>query len=241
MRLLLPLLACAGALTILAPTAQAQEPATPPPAAAPVPVPVPPTPALFPDSLAAPAGPFFVVAGSFRSKASAQQVAHRSGAWVLRSDLYAGMTPGHYAVVFGPYADRADAEAQQAASGVPEAYVRTAGPSMLPAFLGDAALLSALLGEIAADVSEHAGGERACAPDEPYVEVRLAVLEPPALSASPSTPPDSSGVAADSAAVSVAVPAAAPDALQRRPMGVRGFWVVRRTGEVRRIEPCAEG
>ena len=93
MRLLLPLLACASALALCVPTAQAQEPTTLPPAAAPVPaapvpaaVPPPATPALFPDSLAAPAGPFFVVAGSFRSKASAQQVAHRSGAWVLRSD-----------------------------------------------------------------------------------------------------------------------------------------------------------
>ena len=201
-------------LLIAGPDARAQQPGPP---------------AVFPDSLAEPAGPFFVVAGSFRSKASAQQVAHRTGAWVLRSDLYAGMTPGHYAVVFGPYAHRADADAKQASAGLPGAYVRTAGPSMLPAFLGDAALLSALLGEIAADVTERAGGDAPCAPDEPYVEVKLGVLEP-------APPPAASGVAPGDS-VSAALPA-----LQRRPMGVRGFWVVRRTGEVRRIEPgCAGG
>jgi hypothetical protein len=214
------------ALSIVGP-ALAQD--APPP---PVPAPSPST--FFPDSLAAPAGPFFVVAGSFRSKASAQQVAHRIGAWVLRSDLYAGMTPGHYAVVFGPYADRRDAEAQQAASGVPEAYVRTAGPPMLPAFLGDAALLSALLGEIAADVQDRPGGDAPCAPDEPYVEVKLAVLDP--APPAPRTPPDTLA-ATDSLA-----PPVPPAQLERRPMGVRGFWVVRRTGEVRRIESgCAGG
>ena len=215
-----------------------------PPPPVPAPASVPASSALFPDSLAAPAGPFFVVAGSFRSKSSAQQVAHRVGAWVLRSDLYAGMTPGHYAVVYGPYSDRRDAEAQQAAAGVPEAYVRTAGPSMLPAFLGDVALLSALLGEIAADVQERPGGDTPCAPDEPYVEVSLAVLASPpaapdALPARPGTlvTPDSLAVAHDSL-----VAPAPPPQLQRRPMGMRGFWVVRRTGEVRRIETgCAGG
>ena len=211
----------------LGPAALAQDPAPAPPPSAPT---------LFPDSLAAPAGPFFVVAGSFRSKSSAQQVAHRVGAWVLRSDLYAGMTPGHYAVVFGPYADRADADAQQATvqGRLPEAYVRTAGTPMLPAFLGDAALLSALLGEIAADVQDRPGGDAPCAPDEPYVEVTLGVLEP----APPASPlPDTSGAAADSIRTAVV-----PPPLQRLPMGVRGFWVVRRTGEVRRIERgCAGG
>ena len=218
-------------LLALSPAALAQDPApqpTPPVAPAP--------PSLFPDSLAAPEGPFFVVAGSFRSKSSAQQVAHRVGAWVLRSDLYAGMTPGHYAVVFGPYADRLDAERQQSnvQPQLPEAYVRTAGPSMLPAFLGDAALLSALLGEIAADVQERPGADAPCAPDEPYVEVKLGVLEP---APAPAPLADTSGVVADSVRAAVA-----PPPLQRLPMGVRGFWVVRRTGEVRRIERgCAGG
>ncbi len=119
-------------------------------------------------------GPFFVIAATFRSKASAQAEGRRHGGWVLRTDLYRSLTPGLFAVVHGPYTRRTDAETDLATIRLrqPEAYVRSAGASILPAALGDPALLSALLGEVTTESAQGAPGAP-CAPDEPYTSVRM--------------------------------------------------------------------
>ena len=119
-------------------------------------------------------GPFFVIAATFRSKASAQAEARERGGWVLRTDLYRSLTPGLFAVVHGPYERRADAEAvlDTVRRQQPEAYVRTAGESILPAALGDPALLAALLGEVTTESAEGSPGAP-CAPDEPYTSIRM--------------------------------------------------------------------
>ena len=121
-----------------------------------------------------PDGPFFVIAGTFRSKASAQAQAREIGGWVLRTDLYRSLTPGLFAVVNGPYERRADAEAalSEVRGRRPEAYVRSAGASILPSALGDPALLAALLGEVTTESSPGAPGAP-CAPDEPYTSIRM--------------------------------------------------------------------
>ena len=54
----------------------------------------------------------------------------------------------------------------------PEAYVRSAGASILPSALGDPALLAALLGEVTTESSPGAPGAP-CAPDEPYTSIRM--------------------------------------------------------------------
>lgn len=46
-------------------------------------------------------GPYFVYLGSFSTKAAAQTHAARHGGWVLRTDLYRGLTPGFFAAVLG--------------------------------------------------------------------------------------------------------------------------------------------
>lgn len=123
---------------------------------------------------AAPDGPFFVIAATFRAKASAQAEARARGGWVLRTDLYRSLTPGLFAVVHGPYVRRPDAEAQLAdvRRRQPEAYVRAGGASILPAALGDPALLAALLGEVSTMAAAGAPGAP-CAPSEAYTSVRM--------------------------------------------------------------------
>ncbi|MEM8557329.1 MAG: SPOR domain-containing protein [Bacteroidota bacterium] len=167
-------------------------------------------PTLLPDSVAVepappPPGPYFVMAGSFKSKQTAQTYALQTGGWVLRTDLYALLTPGFYAVVHGPFFSRDAAEATRERLGLTDAYVRLGGDSYLPPSLGDPALLAALLGDLGATVDARDGATDGCAPPEPYldVQIRYAIGEdtPPAFG--------------------------------------RGFWVIRRTGEVRRIPACA--
>jgi hypothetical protein len=119
-------------------------------------------------------GPFFVMAATFRSKASAQAEARANGGWVLRTDLYRSLTPGLFAVVHGPYSRRTDAEAELAGvlARQPEAYVRSGGTSILPAALGDPALLAALLGEVTTQSAEGSPGAP-CAPNEAYTSIRM--------------------------------------------------------------------
>ena len=123
---------------------------------------------------APPDGPFFVIAATFRSKASAQAEGRRNGGWVLRTDLYRSLTPGLFAVVHGPFTRRTDAETALSTIRVrqPEAYVRSAGASILPVALGDPALLAALLGEVTTEAAEGAPGAP-CAPDEGYTSIRM--------------------------------------------------------------------
>lgn len=132
-------------------------------------------------------GPFFVYTGSFREKPAAQRHARTHGGWVLRTDLYRGLTPGFFAVVHGPFDRRADAEA--ALRGVreaqPEAFVRAAGASTLPAALGDPALLAALLGELTATVRDEPDPALPCRPAERHTTVYLGAA------------PEQAGIAAD--------------------------------------------
>lgn len=188
------LLKLAAVLALLAPSALAQEPT------------------LLPDTVATeptqpPPGPYFVMAGSFQSKRTAQDYALQTGGWVLRTDLYALLTPGYFAVVHGPFFSRDAAEATRERLGLDDAYVRLGGDSYLPPSLGDPALLAALLGDLGAEVTPRDGATDGCAPPEPYLDIRIRYVADSGRDETPS-------------------------------LG-RGFWVLRRTGEVRRIPPCA--
>jgi hypothetical protein len=125
------------------------------------------------DAPAAGEGPFFVYMGSFSTKSAAQNHAAEFGGWVLRTDLYTGLTPGFYAAVIGPFRERADAELalEEVRLIQPDALVRSAGPSRLPAALGDPALLAAVLGELAVVVNADTTTVNPCAPTEPYVTI----------------------------------------------------------------------
>ena len=118
-------------------------------------------------------GPFFVTLGSFSEKAAAQAFAARHGGWVLRTDLYRGLTPGYFAVVHGPFPARAGAAAVLAAlrTDHPDAFVRPAGPAVLPGALGDAALLAAVLGDLVVVSSGEPSLSNPCAPTEPHLTV----------------------------------------------------------------------
>lgn len=118
-------------------------------------------------------GTYFVYLGSFTTKAAAQAHARRHGGWVLRTDLYRGLTPGYFAAVRGPFAERADAEAALALvqSDLPDALVRDAGAPVLPRALGDAALLAAVLGDLVVVTSTEPDGVNPCAPAEPHLTV----------------------------------------------------------------------
>lgn len=169
-------------------------------------------PTLLPDSvdvapMSPPPGPYFLMAGSFQSKRKAQAYALQTGGWVLRTDLYALLTPGYFAVVHGPFDSRDVAEAKRVRLGLDDAYVRLGGDSYLPPSLGDPALLAALLGDLGAEVIPRDGSTDGCAPPEPYLDIRIRYVADSGESETPS-------------------------------LG-RGFWVLRRTGEVRRIPACA--
>ena len=118
-------------------------------------------------------GPYFVYLGSFTAKASAQRQAADHDGWVLRTDLYRDLSPGFYAAVLGPFAARPDADEALASVrlDLPDAFVRAAGPALLPGALGDPALLSAVLGDLTVRVSAAPDTANVCAPDEPYVTV----------------------------------------------------------------------
>jgi hypothetical protein len=124
-------------------------------------------------------GPFFVIAGAFREKPAAQAQARRTGGWVLRTDLYERLTPGFFGVVHGPFARRADAETalRPVLRQHSDAYVRSAGASVLPPALGDPALLAALLGEVRATVHDGARPV-ACAPPEAHLTVTFGTVAP---------------------------------------------------------------
>jgi hypothetical protein len=118
-------------------------------------------------------GPFFVYLGSFSTKPAAQAHAQRHGGWVLRTDLYSGLAPGFFAAVLGPFHERTDAETALALvrPDLPDAFVREAGQPVLPRALGEAALLSAVLGDLVVEVSTAADDGNPCAPSEPHLTV----------------------------------------------------------------------
>lgn len=114
---------------------------------------------------------FFVYAGSFSTKAPAQELAARIGGWVLRTDLYTGLAPGFFATVFGPFTSRSEAELAllELRDIHSELQVRSAGAPILPESLGDANLLSAVLGELS--VVSASGSSLPCAPPEPHTTI----------------------------------------------------------------------
>ncbi len=155
-------------------------------------------------------GPYFIYLGSFTSKGAAQAQARVLDGWVLRTDLYRGLTPGFFAVVRGPFRTREDAEAAlpRARAVQPEALVRHAGPPALPPALGDAGLLAAVLGDLTVAVSDSVATRNPCAPNEPHLTVLV-------------------GFASE------LVP-------QRGDRPAAGFWLLERTGEVVPIRVCGE-
>ncbi len=124
-------------------------------------------------------GAFLVYMGSFSTKQAAQNHSSEFGGWVLRTDLYSGLTPGFYAAVIGPFRERADAEAalQDVLPIQPDALVRTAGPAMLPIGLGDPGLLAAVLGELKVVVTDDSTLVNPCAPDESFVTILVGFAE----------------------------------------------------------------
>lgn len=136
-----------------------------------------------PDAAAEPDGPYFVMTGSFAEKITAQDHARANGGWVLRTDLYSALTPGFFAVVHGPFDERADAETALATirPSQPQAYVRSGGyPYLLPE-LGDPGLLAAFLGIVQVrEVTEPA--RLGCAPAEDH---QTLVFVAPATEARP--------------------------------------------------------
>ena len=117
-------------------------------------------------------GPYFVMTGSFANKATAQVYAQRHSGWVLPTNLYSALTPGLFAVVHGPFAERADAETALVAiqQTQPEAYVRRGGyPYLLPE-LGPPGLLAAFLGSVQVRQVEDVA-PFPCTPDEPFVTI----------------------------------------------------------------------
>ncbi|NNF59186.1 MAG: hypothetical protein HKN04_13205 [Rhodothermaceae bacterium] len=126
-----------------------------------------------PDSTATPPsqqGPYFVMTGSFANKAAAQAYAQRHDGWVLPTNLYSALTPGLFAVVHGPFGERADAEVALTTiqRTQPEAYVRRGGyPYLLPE-LGPPGLLAAFLGSVQVREVDHASP---CAPAEAHLAV----------------------------------------------------------------------
>lgn len=129
---------------------------------------------------AGPSGPFFVYSGSFTTKSAARTHAREHGGWILRTDLYTGLTPGFFAVVRGPFRARADADTVLAKvrRHAPDALVRAAGAPILPRALGDTALLAAVLGDLLVDVSPGDSEANPCAPREPHATVLIGFADP---------------------------------------------------------------
>lgn len=173
------------------------------------------------------ASDFFVITDTFKLQQDAQMRAAAVGGWTLDTDLYSGLGPGLFAVVRGPYASKAIADQAlkqlKADSGFKAAYVKDAGSLRLPAALVKSVppkVLAALLGELSITVTDMPGDGNPCAPQEPYqnVSVTLATIE------------RTYDAKADKAGFRP----------QRVDVGLGGFWIIKRTGEIERMRICAE-
>jgi hypothetical protein len=174
------------------------------------------------------AGDFYVVTGTFSSQEQAQDRAALTGGWVLGTDLYSKLAPGRFAVVRGPFRNLKEAQVEMTLlkkSGLLGAtYVRDAGRPRLPSHIGSSAatpvIIAALLGELAVEVADEAGGTHPCEPQEPYQAVTISYV----------------GVNRHWDA------AAGEDKLEptRKAIDLGGFWVIKRTGEIQRMRICAE-
>lgn len=80
---------------------------------------------------------FFVIISTGTDKAGANLTAREARAWVLPTDLTESLTPGLYAVVYGPFpdAESANARLQLEKSRYPKAYVKDAGALRVPSQL----------------------------------------------------------------------------------------------------------
>ncbi len=176
-------------------------------------------------ALAAPAyaGDFYVITDTFTSQAKAQEKAALNGGWALDTDLYDNLKPGLFVVVRGPYKNQNDANKELASlkqtGGLRDTYVKDAGQSKLPGNIGETmlnfAVLTAILGEIEIDVSDHRGGDNPCEPQEAYQAVHLSYVGLDRQSAGKFSP-------------------------KREEIKLGGFWIIKRTGEIDRMRVCAE-
>lgn len=144
--------------------------------------------ALFVLCLATPsfarADDFYVITGTFKTQSEAQQVAATKGGWVLNTNFYNQLTPGVFAVVRGPYRSKGEADTQlselERFAIFAGSYVRNAGNINIEIKIGNKELspqmLAALLGELRIDVSENAGGNGPCEPQEPYKAISLSYV-----------------------------------------------------------------
>ena len=154
------------------------------------------------------------------------RVGATNGGWVLDTDFYPALTPGLYAVVRGPFADKGTAQAQldSLKRWHKDAYLKDAGaPLALPA-LGsaalDARLMAAILGEVAVEVTRHKGADNPCEPQEPYRAVALSWT-----TVAPVYDPASGDVSVGAS---------------QQAIDLGGLWIIESTGEIVRMRACME-
>ena len=169
---------------------------------------------------------WFVFTSAGKDQSAAQATAATNGGWVLDTDFYPALTPGLYAVVRGPFADKGTAQAQldSLKRWHKDAYLKDGGaPLALPA-LGsaalDARLIAALLGELAVEVTRHKGADNPCEPQEPYRAVALSWT--------------SIARVYDPASGDISVEAS------KQAIDLGGFWIIESTGEIDRMRVCME-
>lgn len=103
------------------------------------------------------------------------------GGRVIDTDLYALLKPGWFAVVRGPYADQARANAAlkslSAYGGYEGAFVQDAGTSILHRAGVDRGLpvgvLESIIGELIVTAVKEQGSAHGCEPQEPYTRIEL--------------------------------------------------------------------
>ena len=174
------------------------------------------------------AGDFYVITGTFVDQKPAQEYAAGTGGWVLDTDVYSNSAPGRFAVVRGPFTNTKAAQAEMVSlrqsGSFKEIYVRDVGKLRLPLNLGspDAtpAILAALLGELAVEVTDHPGSMNPCEPQEPYQAITLSHVR---LNRRWNA-------------------AAEKEVIEpiRQTIDLGGFWVLKSTGEIQRMRICAE-
>jgi hypothetical protein len=180
-------------------------------------------------SVAAPAraSDFFVVTETFKSQQEAQVRAAFGDGWVLDTNAYSGLAPNMFAVVSGPYASRKVAEQRLKElkdEGTSKgAYVKDAGTLRVVPALAKAVppkVLTALLGELSVVVTDKPGEENPCEPQEPYQEVSVTTVT---LDRTYDAAKGTEGFKP-----------------RRVDLDLGGFWVIKRTGEIKRMRVCTE-
>lgn len=174
------------------------------------------------------AGDIYVITGTYKAQAEAQEVAALRGGWVLNTNFYDRLTPNLFAVVRGPFATAVEAEKHQASlmrgGRYPGSYVKDAGAINIQIKIGDRDLspqmLAALFGEISMEVVNEKGASNPCEPQEPYSYVSLSYVS------------IARGFDEKTDAMTFK-----PD---RIPLNAGAFRQIERTGEIRRMRICAE-